>query len=370
MNYRIPLSYNAIDQARLSEVLQSYSGLVHSGMIHDFEARIAQVTGAKYVVALNSGTAAIHMGLIALDVRQGDEVLVSDFTYVASINPILYLGARPVFVDSEMDTWNMDPDLLRQAILDRRMKGVIPKAIIVVHVYGMPARMHEIQDVAMEFGIPILEDTAEAFGSTMHGNQVGRVGKIGIFSFNNNKIITTFGGGALITDDENVYRKVLLLSEQAREDMPYYDHREIGYTYRMGPLNAAMGLAQLSELDTRLARRKETFDFYRTQLKSTGATFLIGPDGYESNRWLTTLVWNDRDEVTSIMEGLKSVGIEARYLWRPMHKQRVFKDFIFVTNGISTYLFAKGLSLPSGNGLTDSELEEVSNKIHEGLAMT
>src|SRR5690606_39702073 len=290
MKYTIPLSYNPVDTDKLAEVLRRYEGEHHNAMVRDFEKAIADYTGVKYVLALNSGTAAIHLGLIALGVGAGDEVLVPDFTYVASVNPVLYLGARPVFIDSERVTWGMDPELLEEAIKKRQAAGILPKAIIVVHVYGMPAQTPAICAIGDKYGIPVLEDAAEALGSRLHGNHVGTQGKLGILSFNNNKILTTYGGGAIITDDESLYRRTLFLAEQAREDMPYYDHREVGYTYRMGPLNAAMGLAQWGMLGGYIERRRAIFMQYHVLLEDAEVTFLEEHPGTQSNRWLTTLV--------------------------------------------------------------------------------
>jgi len=366
MKYTIPLSYNPVDTDKLAEVLRRYEGEHHNAMVRDFEKAIADYTGAKYVLALNSGTAAIHLGLIALGVGAGDEVLVPDFTYVASVNPVLYLGARPVFIDSERVTWGMDPELLEEAIKKRQAAGVQPKAIIVVHVYGMPAQTPAICAIGDKYGIPVLEDAAEALGSRLHGNHVGTQGKLGILSFNNNKILTTYGGGAISTDDESLYRKTLFLAEQAREDMPYYDHREVGYTYRMGPLNAAMGLAQFIYLEEFVAKRREVFGFYKSRLTDLGITFVEDSDGRQSNRWLTTLVWDKREvDIAALLLGLKEEGIEGRHLWRPMHEQRVFRQFLNEGRGVSMYLFSCGLSLPSGNRLTNNELAMISEKIQD-----
>jgi dTDP-4-amino-4,6-dideoxygalactose transaminase len=367
MKYTIPLSYNPIDVERVTTLLRKYEGVHHNRIVTDFERELASFTGAKFVVALNSGTAAIHLGLIALGVQADDEVLVSDFTYVASINPILYLGAKPIFIDSEPETWNMDPDLLEEAIQSRLAQGVLPKTIIVVHVYGMPPKIKAICSIAEKYGIPVLEDAAEALGSRIDSEHVGLRGRLGIFSFNNNKIMTTYGGGALVTSDEKIYRKVLLLSEQAREDMPYYDHREIGFTYRMGPMNAAMGLSQIPLQAEFVKRKRRIFELYRAGLSETGAEFSSELPGYASNRWLTTVVWKDRGEVATVVEALRQQGIEVRYLWRPMHEQEVFRGCQSVTIGFSKRLFQRGLSLPSGNRLTDSDIEVVAAQIKHAI---
>lgn len=366
MNYTIPLSYNPVDTAKLAEVLRRYEGEHHNTMIRDFEKAIADYTGAKYVLALNSGTAAIHLGLITLGVGAGDEVLVPDFTYVASVNPVLYLGARPVFIDSERETWGMDPELLEETIRQRQAAGVKPKAIIVVHVYGMPAKTPAICAIGEKYGIPVLEDAAEALGSRLHGNHVGTHGRLGILSFNNNKILTTYGGGAIITGDESLYRRALLLSEQARENMPWYDHREVGYTYRMGPLNAAMGLAQWPMLETFIRRRREIFGRYRERLGGgSGFAFVDELPGCESNRWLTTVVLEDKVSAAAFLQRMKQGGIECRHLWRPMHDQGVFSQYLPPTTDFSERLFHSGLSLPSGNGLNNNDVDGIVNKLLE-----
>lgn len=367
MNYTIPLSYNPPNPERLNAILRAYEGRHHNELVRDFEMALAHYTGAPYVLALNSGTAAIHLGLIVLGVGAGDEVLVPDFTYVASVNPVLYLGARPVFVDSERETWGMDPGLLEEAIKKRLAVGARPKAIVVVHVYGMPARIEEIVAVGDRYGIPVLEDAAEALGSTVNGQHVGLHGRLGVISFNNNKILTTYGGGAIITRDESLYRKALLLSEQAREDAPWYDHREVGYTYRMGPLNAAVGLAEFPHLDGYVERRRATFAQYRTLLKY-GFTFIEEREGVVSNRWLTTVVLEEKVDVAAVVQGMKEEGIECRHLWRPMHDQGVFSGHLAFLMKASEHLFRNGLSLPSGNGIQEDEVETVAKQLSSIVA--
>lgn len=357
--YRIPLSYTPVDHATLARILQRYEGLHHNRMIADFEEKLSGVMGAKYVVALNSGTGAIHLGLKTLGVTEGDEVIVSTFTYVASVNPILYLGAKPVFVDSESETWNMDPALLEEAIKDRLAAGVKPKAVVVVHAYGVPAKIREILAVTSQYGIPVLEDAAEALGATVGGRHVGTFGEAGILSFNNNKILTTYGGGALFTNREDIYRKTLFLAEQARENEPFYDHREVGYNYRMGPLNAAAGLARIDELDQIINRRREIFTRYNQELVRRGFDFLPQLTGYQGNHWLTTTVWREGGDVRLLLDTLEKEGIEGRFLWKPMHTQPVFGRFSVFENGTSWRLFEWGLSLPSSQDMKAEELEVV-----------
>jgi dTDP-4-amino-4,6-dideoxygalactose transaminase len=362
MQYTIPLSYNPIDTESLNATLRAYADKHHNELIRDFEKALSSYTGAPYVLALNSGTAAIHLGLITLGVGAGDEVIVPDFTYVASVNPVLYLNARPVFVDSEPETWGMDPELLEEVIKKRLAAGARPKAIVVVHVYGMPARIEAIVAVANRYGIPVLEDAAEALGSRVAGRHVGLDGNLGILSFNNNKILTTYGGGALITRDEALYRKALLLAEQARENAPWYDHREVGYTYRMSPLNAAAGLSQFPNLDSYLQRRRAIFDQYQSLLRD-GFAFVREPEGVISNRWLTTVVLDKKVDVEAVVRGMKEEGIECRHLWRPMHDQGVFADRVVVQTKVSEGLFRDGLSLPSGNALLPDQVEVVAGRL-------
>ena len=359
---KIPLSYTPPDREKLSVVLARYEGIHHNRIIEDFEAAISNITRAPYVVALNSGTAAIHLGLKLLGVGKGDEVLVSTFTYVASVNPILYLEARPVFIGSEPDTWNMDPVMLEQGIKNRLAEGIKPKAVIIVHVYGIPAKIHELKAIADKYGIPILEDAAEAFGSTVNNRHVGTFGEIGILSFNNNKIITTYGGGALLTSNESIFRTAVFLAEQAREKEQFYMHREVGYNYRIGPLNAAVGLAQIENTEEIFIKRRQIYSIYHTGLELPGVKFLDELPGYKSNHWLTTIVlskWN----VLTIIDLLLKEGIEARCLWNPMHLQPVFKDYRCIGSDIAEKLFKTGLSLPSGSELKPDDQRYVIQKL-------
>lgn len=361
--YKIPLSYTAPDREKLSRVLQQYEGIHHNKIIKDFEGALTRITGATYAVALNSGTAAIHLGLMLLDVKSGDEVLVSTFTYIASVNPIVYLGARPVFIDSEPETWNMDPDILEQAINDRLKSGVKPKAIVIVHVYGMPAKIVEVRSIANKYGIPLLEDAAEALGSTLNSQHVGTFGEIGVLSFNNNKIITTYGGGALITNNESFYKKAAFLAEQARENERFYEHHQIGYNYRMGALNAAMGLAQINDFATILNSRRSVYEAYRVGLEGLGIKFLREIKGSQSNRWLTTVVLNADQPALKIMELLGREGIEVRLLWKSMHNQAVFKEFQYFGSNFAEKMFETGLCLPSGHVLQPEDQYLIIQKI-------
>ncbi|WP_379088272.1 DegT/DnrJ/EryC1/StrS family aminotransferase [Pedobacter sp. UC225_65] len=340
--------------------------------VNGFEQDLATYTHAKHVAALSSGTAALHMALIMLGIEPGDEVICQSMTFSASANPIAYLGAIPVFVDSEEDTWNMCPVLLKQAIEERVKLGKKPKAIIPVHLYGMPAKMDQINAVAQNYGIPVIEDAAEALGSTLHGKPMGTFGLMGILSFNGNKMITTSGGGALVSDNEAYITKSRFLATQARDNAPHYQHSEIGYNYRMSNVCAAIGRGQMEVLDERVAKRRANFEFYQTALKQfEGISFLKEPEGYFSNRWLTTILVDPKltNGVTreKIAEVLAADNIESRPLWKPMHLQPVFAASPFYGNGLSEKLFKNGLCLPSGSNLSDKDLTRIVEKMIEVL---
>lgn len=312
------------------------------------------------VAALSTGTAAIHLGLELLGVSKGDEVLCQSFTFSASANPIMYLGATPVFVDSETSTWNMCPILLREAIVDRISKGKKPKAIVAVHLYGMPYQVMEIREVADEFDIPIVEDSAEALGSTYQGINCSSFGDIGVLSFNGNKIITTSGGGALVTKNENIKQKAVFLATQARDNAPHYQHSHVGYNYRMSNVLAGIGRGQMEVLDERVAARRSNFDFYKSSLDNfEEIEFLNEPAGFFSNRWLSCILTPTYEIRETIRLALLEEDIESRPLWKPMHCQPIFEKFPNYVNGISEELFQRGLCLPSGSNLNTADLERV-----------
>ena len=294
-----------------------------------FEQELCRVTGTSHAAALSSGTAAIHLALIILGVKQGDVVLCQSFTFAGSANPIIYLGAEPVFIDSEHETWNMDPELLKKAIQDCLARGKKPGAIIPVHLYGMPAKMQEIMAISREFDIPVIEDAAEALGSSLDDKPCGSLGDIGILSFNGNKIITTSGGGALLSDDPEVVQKARFLATQARDPAPHYQHSQVGYNYRMSNVLAAIGRGQIRVLEERIQARRNTHERYLAKLGNIpGISFLPEPKGFISNRWLTTIVVNPEETggVTreDIRLALERENIESRPLWKPMHLQPVF----------------------------------------------
>lgn len=333
--------------------------------VNAFEETLADYCGVGFAAAISSGTAALHLALIMLGVKAGDEVIVSTFTFSASVNPIVYQGANPVFIDSEQDTWNMDPVLLEEALKDRKMDGKMHqvKAIIVVHLYGMPAKMDEIMSVANKYGIPVIEDAAEALGSTYKGKALGSYGKMGILSFNGNKIITTSGGGALLSNDEELIQKARFLATQARDNAPHYQHSEIGYNYRMSNVLAGIGRGQMEVINERVAKRRENFEYYKANLSLyNGVIFKEEPgDIFYSNRWLTTVLFEAESGVDRIViQGiLEELNIETRPLWKPMHLQPVFQHYKSFLNGTSERLFEKGLCLPSGSNMEDQIREKI-----------
>ena len=338
--------------------------------VNQFEKEVASYVGVQHVSALSAGTAAIHLALLLLNVNSGDEVIASSFTFSATVNPIVYVGATPILVDSEEDTWNMCPLELKRAIIDRIAKGKKPKAIIVVHLYGMPAKMEEIMEVAAEYGIPVIEDAAESLGSSYKGQKMGSFGLMNILSFNGNKIITTSGGGALLSNDEELINRSRFLATQARDDAPHYQHSTIGYNYRMSNIVAGIGRGQMEVIDERIAKRRENFFFYKKKLQPiNGITFQEEPnEDYFSNHWLTTILINPANTKGKTREDLRlhllSKNIESRPLWKPMHLQPVFKDCPAYTNGVSERLFDIGLCLPSSSNITDKERNFVVEQIH------
>jgi len=334
------------------------------GFEHDLEG----FTGSAFAAALSSGTASLHLALIILGVQAGDEIICQSFTFSATANPIVYLGATPVFVDSEPETWNMSPELLEQAIKDRMAKGKKPKAIIPVHLYGMPAQMERIMAIATRYDIPVIEDAAEALGSAIKGKNAGTFGIMGILSFNGNKIITTSGGGALIADNRELVERARFLSTQARDSAPHYEHSEIGYNYRMSNVSAGIGRGQMKVIKDRINQRRKIYDTYVQHLSQIkGISFLSEPDGYFSNRWLTTIIIdpesNDGIDREVIRKCLEKQNIESRPLWKPMHLQPVFANYPAFLNGLSTTLFNNGLCLPSGSNLKDDDVNSVITQI-------
>lgn len=364
--------------------------------VDGFEKDLQAYTGRGHAAVVTSGTAAIHLALILCGVEPGDEVVCQSLTFTASANPIRYLGANPVFIDSEAETWNMDPDLLEQAILDRMERkensdNNKPKAIILVHLYGMPAKVDQILEIAAKYGIPVIEDAAEALGSSVKGKMCGTFGRLSALSFNGNKIITTSGGGALLGDEKDLMTKARFLSTQARDDAPHYQHSELGYNYRMSNIVAGIGRGQMRVIDDRVSVRRSNHDYYFRELNGTwlntktdhpirdlgmnvkdsssGIYFLQEPDNCFSNRWLSTILVNPNETggITrdNIRLALKDENIESRPLWKPMHLQPLYKDFPYYGRGISDKVFKYGLCLPSGSNLTDEDRLRIVSAIKE-----
>lgn len=332
--------------------------------VDGFETELGNYLGGKNVAALSSGTAAIHLALILSGVTQGDEVFCQSFTFSATANPIIYQGAIPVFVDSESSTWNMCPELLEVAIKDRIAKGKKPKACIVVHLYGMPAKIVEIKQICNRYNIILIEDAAEALGSTFSGIKLGTFGDFGVLSFNGNKIITTSGGGALISNSEDQITKAKFLATQARDEAPHYEHSHIGYNYRMSNICAGIGRGQLEVIEDRVMSRRANYEYYKKKLEViSDIKFIKEIEGFFSNRWLSCIVFNsyERREKTRIV--LENNNIEARPLWKPMHLQPIFNIYPKYINNVSENLFLNGLCLPSGSNLLEEQLEKVVNLI-------
>ena len=336
--------------------------------VDKFEIGLANYLKARSVVSLNSGTAALHLALRSFNVQKGDVVICQSFTFAASAFPILYCDAEPVFVDSESETWNMDPDLLLRAIKDQTQKGKKIAAIIIVHLYGMPAKMKEILAIASQYQIPIIEDAAEALGSKYENSPCGNIGNIGVLSFNGNKIITTSGGGALVSNDELIIQKVRHVSAQAKEPAPYYFHKELGFNYRLSNICAGIGRGQLEVLSERVEKRRMIFHQYQSELsKIKGLMFLAEPAGCFSNRWLTTIIFDkgvfEPGTNERVRMGLEKLNIESRPLWKPLHQQPVFSNHESYVNGVSDELFSNGLCLPSGSIMTKEEVDLVIKEI-------
>lgn len=340
--------------------------------VDNFEKDLVSYTGAKHAAALTSGTAAIHLALIELSVGPGDYVLCQSFTFSASANPIAYQGAIPVFIDSELETWNMDPNAMESAIIELTAKGKKPKAIIPVHLYGVPAKMPEIMALSIKYDIPVIEDAAEALGSKLDGKACGTFGDFGVLSFNGNKIITTSGGGSLISDNEEWINMARFRATQARDNAPHYQHSHIGYNYRMSNIVAGIGRGQMEVLDQRVTARRANFEKYKARYGAIpGIVFQPELAGSFSNRWLTALTINP--SITGFSrEGLRLAlekeNIESRPLWKPMHMQPVFESSPFYGANISEKLFDNGLCLPSGSNLSDEDFERIFQAIDKILS--
>jgi dTDP-4-amino-4,6-dideoxygalactose transaminase len=350
------------EQKYLKEAFDGNWIAPYGSNVDGFEEDIEKYIGNnKYVAALNSGTAGIHLGLLLLGVRDGDEVLCQSMTFSASVNPIVYLGAIPILIDSEPDTWNLCPVVLEEAIIDRIKKGKKPKAIIAVHLYGMPYKIEEIRSVANKYEIPILEDSAEAVGSCYKGRKCGTFGDIGVFPFNGNKIITTSGGGAIVTSNSALKQKAIFLATQSRDPAVHFQHSEIGYNYRLSNICAGIGRGQMEVIEERIFLRRKMHAFYVELFEPIPgiSVFEARNEDYFSNCWLTTILINpevtngiDRETVRLAFE---AENIESRPLWKPMHLQPIFEKYPYYGTNVAEKLFEKGLCLPSGSNLTDDD---------------
>lgn len=335
--------------------------------VNKFEEELANYVGAKCGAALSAGTAAIHMALKALDVKEGDIVFCSSLTFSATANPIIYQNATPVFIDCDRETWNMDPEALKKAF----EKYPNPKAVVIVHLYGTPAKMDEIMAICNKHNVPLVEDAAESLGATYKGKQTGTFGKFGIFSFNGNKIITTSGGGMLVSDDEERIQKVRFWATQSRDKARYYQHSEIGYNYRMSNIVAGIGRGQLKVLNDRLAKKKEIYETYKDAFKDIPEIEMKSvPIDTKPNYWLSTMLLKEGSKVTplNVMEALDKENIESRPIWKPMHMQPVFEKYDFIKvedKPVSEDIFARGVCLPSDTKMTKEEQQEVIRIIKE-----
>ena len=404
------MSENGAEQRFIKEAFDTNWVVPLGPNVNGFEEDLEKFVGeGKRVVALSSGTAAVHLGLLASGVGPGDEVIVQSFTFCASSHPITYLGAKPVFVDSEPDTWNMDPDLMETAIQDRIAKtGKKPKAIVPVALYGMPYRIDRIMEIANKYEIPVVEDAAEGFGSRYNGQVLGTFGQYGVLSFNGNKMITTSGGGALICPDEESWRKVMWLATQARESYPYYQHEAIGYNYRMSNICAGIGRGQMTVLDNHIAHHKHVQALYETLLADVPGINVHGQPNmkvFDSNYWLCTITLDPdvkvkgqenayktivtgavggaagvihaadtavtdcqpNDNVEAMRVALDQAGIEARPVWKPMHCQPVYRNSVAYVNGVSESIFKVGMCLPAGPYVTDEDIAYIVGKIKENI---
>ncbi len=372
MTYRIYLSppdVGELEQHYVMDALRSGWVAPLGPHVDAFEREIAAYVGAEHAVALSSGTAGLHLGLIALGVGTGDEVVVPTMTFAATAFAVTYVGATPIFVDSEPLSYNIDPQLLAQLLADRAAKGRLPAAVIVVDIYGQAADYERIVPICGEYGVPILEDAAEALGSTHRFGMAGSLGRVGVFSFNGNKIMTTSGGGMIVTNDSAIASRVRFLATQAREPVPWYEHEEIGFNYRMSNLLAALGRAQLQRLPEMISGRTRVHSNYAGLLGELDFDVLDDAPWGRSNHWLT-LVRMAGEQAERTRLALESCGIEARRAWKPMHLQPVFHDCEGRFNGVSQALFETGLCLPSGSALGSHEVEDVCRSLMASAAPT
>lgn len=369
--YLSPPCLTGEELALVQEAIESGWVAPLGPQVDAFEREFAEAVGAPYALALSSGTAALHLALIEAGVQAGDEVAVSTLTFAASAFPILYLGARPVFIDSEYQSWNMDPNLLAEWLQGRERRGSLPKAVVLVHLYGQSASIQPVLELCQRYGIALVEDAAEALGATYYGKAPGTFGLAGIFSFNGNKIITTSGGGMLVSHDERLIAHARKLATQAREPFPYYEHAEVGYNYRMSNLLAAVGRAQLRTLEQRVQKRRWIFDQYRLRLQNLpGIQFMPEAPWGQCSRWLSVILIDSNEfgaTPETVRLALEAENIEARPVWKPLHSQPVFVGYEVVGGAVAEDLFRRGLCLPSGTNMTEADIErvvEVVQRVH------
>jgi dTDP-4-amino-4,6-dideoxygalactose transaminase len=333
-----------------------------------FEEEMCAASGLKAAACVSSGTAGLHLAARLVGVESGDEVLCSTFTFVATANPIVYQGARPVFIDSEERTWNMDPNLLSVALADRAESGRLPRAIMVADIYGQCAAWDEIGKIASDYGVPVIEDAAEAVGATYHGRWAGGFGRIGVYSFNGNKIMTTSGGGMILSNDEAIIEQAKKLATQSRDSASHYEHSELGYNYRLSNVLAGIGRGQLKGLEPKINRRREIFEFYKEALGGlAGVAFMPEPEGTRSNRWLTCMTIDpgaSHVRPAKLIAELEKMNIEARPLWKPLHLQPLYRGIESYGGAVAERLFARGICLPSGSSMTNEDLYRVSEAVH------
>ena len=363
---------SGFEQQYIQEALATHWITTGGPNVDAFEQAIENYLGNQaHVGALSSGTAAIHLGLILLGVQAGDEVLCQSMTFSASANPILYLGATPVFIDSETETWNLCPLALEEAIKDRIAKGNKPKAIIAVHLYGVPYQVEAIKAISDKYNIPVLEDSAEALGSSYKGQKCGTFGDIGVLSFNGNKIITTSGGGAIVTQSKELKDRAVFFATQSRDDAPHYQHSEIGYNYRMSNICAGIGRGQMEVLDAHVALRRKMHEFYVDLFKIIEAVtvFTVPNTDYFANYWLSAILIEPNKAKGIDREALRlafeAANIESRPLWKPMHLQPIFEHYPYYGSNVAETLFEKGLCLPSGSNLTDEERVRIKKVVFD-----
>lgn len=373
--YLSPPHMSGNEQTYITEAFESNWIAPLGPNVDAFEEEIAKYVGVKGAVAVSSGTAAIHLALSLLGINVGDQVFCSTLTFVASANPIIYQNAIPVFIDSEPETWNMSPQALQRALEKSMLDGTLPKAVIVVNLYGQSAKMDEITSICHEFNVPIIEDAAESLGSTYKGKYSGTFGKFGIYSFNGNKIITTSGGGMLVSDDAEAIMRARFFATQARDPARHYQHSELGFNYRISNILAGMGRAQFEVLEERVEARRAIFDYYYNELMNlSGFQFMGELEHTRSNRWLTALTINPFEagtNINAILDSLEEENIEARPVWKPLHMQPLFKRYKYYPHSedenVSEYLFENGICLPSGSSLKEVDQKRVIQCIKKAI---